>query len=65
MALTIEQNPLYTLNPVGQEVIFTVLDAATVSAFFNVKYIAEVHISTVDINLATTTAIVGLSLIHI
>ena len=59
MALTIEQHPLYTLNPVGEEVIFTVLDAATVSAYFNVKYVAEVHISTVDINLATTTAIVG------
>ena len=59
MALTIEQNPLYTLNPVGQEVIFTVLDTATVSAYYNVKYVAEVHISTVDIDLATTTAIVG------
>ena len=59
MALSIEQNPLYTLNPVGQEVIFTVLDAATVGAYFNVKYVAEVHISTVDIDLATTTAIVG------
>ena len=33
MALSIEQNPLYTLNPVGQEVIFTVLDAATVGAY--------------------------------
>ena len=59
MALKIEQHPLYTLNPVGQEVIFTVLDAARVSSNFNVKYVAEVHISTVDINLATTTAIVG------
>jgi hypothetical protein len=59
MALTIEQNPLYTLNPVGQELIFTVLDTATVGAYFNVKYVAEVHISTVDIDLATTTAIVG------
>jgi len=57
MALTIEQHPLYTLNPVGQEVIFTVLDAVTVSAKFNVKYVAEVHISTVDINLNTSTAI--------
>ena len=57
MALTIEQNPLYTLNPVGQEVIFTVLDAAVVSAYYNVKYIAEVHISDEDINLATSTAI--------
>ena len=57
MALAIEQHPLYTLNPVGQEVIFTVLDAATVSAKFNVKYVAEVHISTVDIDLNTSTAI--------
>jgi hypothetical protein len=57
MALTIEQNPLYTLNPVGQEVIFTVLDAATVGAYFNVKYVAEVHISTVDIDLNTSVAI--------
>jgi hypothetical protein len=59
MALSIEQNPLYTLNPVGQELIFTVLDTATVGAYLNVKYVAEVHISTVDIDLATTTAIVG------
>ena len=57
MALSIEQNPLYTLNPVGQEVIFTVLDAATVGAYFNVKYVAEVHISTVDIDLNTSVAI--------
>lgn len=59
MAYTIEQSPLYTLNTVGQEVIFTVLDATTVSTYYNVKYIAEVHISDEDINLATTTAIVG------
>ena len=57
MALTIEQNPLYTLNPVGQEVIFTVSDLATVGAYFNVKYVAEVHISTVDIDLNTSVAI--------
>ena len=57
MALTIEQEPLYTLNTVGQEVIFTVLDAATVSTYFNVKYVAQVHIGTDTINLATSTAI--------
>ena len=57
MALAITQHPLYTLNPVGQEVIFTTLDAATVSAKFNVKYVAEVHISETDINLNTSTAI--------
>jgi hypothetical protein len=59
MAYTIEQAPLYTLNTVGQEVVFTVLDATTVSTYFNVKYVAEVHISDEDINLATSTAIVG------
>jgi hypothetical protein len=57
MALTIEQNPLYNLNTVGQEVIFTVLDATVVAAKFNVKYIAEVHIGTDTINLATSSAI--------
>jgi len=59
MALTIEQNPLYTLNPVGQEVIFTVKDDAVVTAQFNVKFVAEVHISTEDIDLTTSTAVVG------
>ena len=57
MALTIEQEPLYPLNTVGQDVIFTVLDAATVSTYFNVKYVAQVHIDTDSINLATSTAI--------
>ena len=57
MALTITQHPLYTLNPVGQEVIFTVLDAPTVSAYYKVKYIAKVSIDTVDINLATSTPV--------
>ena len=54
MALTIEQNPLYNLNTVGQDVIFTVLDATVVANKFNVKYIAEVHIGTDTINLATS-----------
>ncbi len=57
MALTIEQNPLYNLNTVGQEVIFTVSDATVVAAKFNVKYIAEVHIGTDTINLATSLAV--------
>ena len=57
MALSIEQNPLYNLNTVGQEVIFTVSDATVVAAKFNVKYIAEVHIGTDTINLATSLAV--------
>jgi hypothetical protein len=59
MALTIEQNPLYTLNTVGQEVIFTASDTTVVGTYFNVKYIAEVHIGSDTINLATTTDLVG------
>ena len=59
MALTIEQHPLYTLNTVGQDVIFTALDAAVVSTYFNVKYIAEVHIGTDTINLLVSTDVVG------
>ena len=57
MALTIEQEPLYSLSVVGSEIIFTALDAATVSAYFNVNYVAEVHIATVDITFATSTVI--------
>ena len=58
MALTINQKPLYTLNPVGQELIFTIEDTAVVGgSYYNVKYVAEVHIAETDINLATSTAI--------
>ena len=42
---TIEQQPLYTQLPVGQEVIFVVSNAPIVSAETKVKYCAEVHIS--------------------
>ena len=59
MALTIEQHPLYNLNTVGQEVIFTASDATVVGTYFNVKYIAEVHIGSDTINLATTTDLAG------
>ena len=56
MALTINQIPLYTLNPVGQELIFTIEDTAVVGTYYNVKYVAEVHIAEDDIDLATSTA---------
>ena len=59
MALTIEQHPLYNLNTVGQEVIFTVSDSTIASTYFNVNYIAEVHIGTDTINLAVSTDVVG------
>ena len=57
MALTINQKPLYTLNPVGQELIFTIEDTAVVGTYYNVKYVAEVHIAEADITLSSSTAI--------
>ena len=64
MALTIEQKPLYgdgggTAAPVGQDLIFTLKDNTVVGANFNVKFVATIHISTSDINLATSTDLVG------
>ena len=60
MATLIEQHPLYDTLPVGQEVIFTVSNTSVVSSFTNVKFIAEVHISSGNPpNPSTTTDIVG------
>ena len=42
----IEQKPLYTILPVGQEIIFVASNATAVANEFKVKFIAEVHIST-------------------
>ena len=60
MATLIEQKPLYNTLPVGQDVIFTVSNTSVVSTFTNVKFIAEVHISsTFAPNPNTSTDIVG------
>ena len=60
MATLIEQHPLYTQLPVGQDVIFAVSNTSVVSSFTNVKFIAEVHISsTFAPNPNTSTDIVG------
>ena len=60
MATLIEQHPLYDTLPVGQDVIFTVSNTTVVSSFTNVKFVAEVHISSGNPpNPNTTTDIVG------
>ena len=60
MAAQIEQSPLYGLAPVGQDIIFTVSDSEVVSNYTNVKFIAEVHISSgLPPNPNTSTDIVG------
>ena len=59
MATTIQQQPLYTTLPVGQQIIFTVLNTGAVESYWNVKYIAEVHVSTAAINLSSADALVA------
>ena len=60
MATLIEQHPLYNILPVGQDVIFTLSNSSVVSTFTNVKFCAEVHISSgTPINLSTTNDLVG------
>ena len=51
MAVTIslDQDPLYELVPVGFPLIYTVSDANVVATYFNVKYQAEVYISKVPV----------------
>jgi hypothetical protein len=60
MATLIEQNPLYDTLPVGQDVIFTVSNSGAVANFTNVKFIAEVYISSGNPpNPASTDDLVG------
>ena len=60
MATIIEQKPLFTTLPVGQDVIFTVSNNLIVANQTNVKFVAEVHISSLlQPNLSTTTDVVG------
>ena len=55
MATLIEQKPLYTQVPVGQEVIFVVSNNTIVASFTNVRFIANVYISDTYILVAITT----------
>ena len=60
MATIIEQNPLYKVLPVGQDVIFSVSNSSVVSTFTKVKFIAEVHISSgLPPNPSLSTGVVG------
>jgi hypothetical protein len=56
MATLIEQTPLYTQLPVGQEVIFVVSNNTIVSGFTNVRFIADVYISETTPSSITTTS---------
>ena len=56
MATLIEQKPLFSQVPVGQEVIFVVSNSTIVAGFTNVRFIADVYISnTTPASITTTT----------
>jgi len=57
MATLIEQHPLYTQLPVGQEVIFVVSNNTIVAGFTNVRFIADVYISDNTPSSITTTSL--------
>ena len=60
MAIIIEQEPLYTTLPVGQEIIFAVSNNILVANQTQVKFIAEVHISnSTQPNLANNNDLIG------
>ena len=49
VTISIDQEPLYELVPVGFPLIYTVSDATVVANYFNVSYQAEVYISNVPV----------------
>ena len=59
MPIVIEQKPLYNILPVGQQVIFTVSENTVVAQNYNVKFIAEVHVSNKAINMSNNDALIG------
>ena len=59
MATIIEQEPLYTVLPVGQQIMFTVSNNLIVANQFNVKFCAEVHISNTPINLSVADDLIA------
>jgi hypothetical protein len=60
MATIIEQQPLYTTLPSGQDVMFSVSNNIIVANQIKVKFVAEVHISSsLAPNLSLTTDVVG------
>ena len=59
MAVSIDQKPLYTTLPIGQQIIFAVSENTTVAEKFKVKFIAEVHVSNEAINIGSGNSVIG------
>ena len=59
MAVSIDQKPLYTTLPIGQQVIFAVSEPTIVANKFKVKFIAQVHVSDKTITPSNNSALIG------
>ena len=59
MAVSIDQRPLYTTLPIGQQIIFAVSENTIVAEKFKVKFIAEVHVSNKAINISSGNSVIG------
>ena len=59
MAVSIDQQPLYSVLPIGQQIIFSVSEPPIVATKFKVKFVAQVHISNFPINLSNNSALIG------
>jgi hypothetical protein len=54
VTISIDQEPLYELAPVGFPLIWVVSDASVVANYFNVSYAAEVYISKVPVTFLSS-----------
>ena len=59
MANNIAQKPLFTILPVGQQIIFTIENSSIVNNYWNVKFLAELHVGYNAINLSSTDDLIG------
>jgi hypothetical protein len=59
MANNIAQKPLFTILPVGQQIIFTIENSSIVNNYWNVKFLAELHVSRSPVNLSSTSDLIG------
>ena len=59
MAVSIDQQPLYSVLPIGQQIIFSVSEPPIVATKFKVKFVAQVHVSNFPINPSNNNALIG------
>ena len=59
-AVSIDQQPLYKVLPIGQQIMFSVSEPTTVATRFKVKFVAEVRVSSsAGINPNTSDDLIG------